>query len=128
MSSDVRLAALSAPAPSTQQPARQGSSSKGQSQPGAVARAAAAACPEQRIGVTRLVGPKFIHWRLISPSLTCHALSRRGVGRKMGGGLLLTFLGILALAHGETCGSVEVLIRRGEGAMLFDQKTIIQTV
>ena len=69
--------------PASTQLARQGSSSsKVQSRAGAVAR----------------------------QELLQHALSkvRRVRGGKMGGGWLLAFLGLLAVAHGEIFGSVEV--------------------
>ena len=39
-----------------------------------------------------------------------HALIRVGVG-KMGGGLLLAFLGLLALVHGEIVGYVDAPIQ-----------------
>ena len=79
----LRLAVGSAVC-SPQHPARQGSSSsKVQSWAGAVAR--------QELQ---------------------HALNkvRRVRGGKMGGGWLLAFLGLLAVAHGEIFGSVGVLI------------------
>ena len=94
---------------------RQGSSScssKVQSRPGAAASPAAAApCFEQSRGVTRFTYSQVYSLETdFTEPCSEHALIRVGVG-KMGGGLLLAFLGLLALVHGEIVGYVDVPIQ-----------------
>ena len=94
---------------------RQGSSScssKVQSRPGAAASPAAAApCFEQSRGVTRFTYSQVYSLETdFTEPCSEHALIRGGVG-KMGGELLLAFLGLLALVHGEIVGYVDVPIQ-----------------
>ena len=94
---------------------RQGSSScssKVQSRPAAVASAAAAApCFEQSRGVTRFTYSQVYSLETdFTEPCSEHALIRVGVG-KMGGGLLLAFLGLLALVHGEIVRYVDAPIQ-----------------
>ena len=117
VSFDSRLAALSASLspPSTQQ----------QHSDRAVAAAAArsslgrvqwqvlllAPCFEQSRGVTRFTYSQVYSLETdFTEPCSEHALIRGGVG-KMGGELLLAFLGLLALVHGEIVGYVDVPIQ-----------------
>ena len=70
-----------------------------------------APCFEQSRGVTRFIYSQVYSLETyFTEPCSEHALIRVGVG-KMGGGLLLAFLGLLALAHGEIVGYVDAPIQ-----------------